>query len=213
MTVIENHPGETSVTGGQAPAGWHEDPSDPTLTRWWDGTGWTVERRWNGTEWVDVSSAPAAQATATAVTPGTGVSRTFKVLAGSAVAAVLGYFVPVTIVTSELGTQGTHTLGELGGLGVLVLAAAAATVYFALPTRRGTVTNGALWGIGSMAGIIGFFTAAVFSASGANEQDFGFDTVATQVEPSLGAFALVTAIALQVVGIAMAIGDRKKADC
>ncbi len=44
--------------------GWHADPNDPTTTRYWNGTRWTIQRRWGGTEWVDVplASLPAPAA-------------------------------------------------------------------------------------------------------------------------------------------------------
>src|SRR5262245_13148792 len=109
MTTIEVHHSDRSPATGQAPAGWHADPDDRTLTRYWNGTAWAATRRWNGSEWVDAPSAPpVVPVPATA-----GVSRTFKVFAGSAVAAVLGYFLPVTIVTGEFGGQDSHNLGEL----------------------------------------------------------------------------------------------------
>ena len=32
------HPGAAPIP---APAGWHIDPHDPTVLRWWDGVGWS----------------------------------------------------------------------------------------------------------------------------------------------------------------------------
>ncbi|MEQ1788135.1 MAG: DUF2510 domain-containing protein [Acidimicrobiales bacterium] len=46
-------------SGQSASAGWHEDPNDPTITRYWDGRAWTATRQWNGNEWVD-RTAPVA---------------------------------------------------------------------------------------------------------------------------------------------------------
>src|SRR4051794_21641060 len=105
--------------------GWHADANDPTTTRYWNGTRWTIQRRWGGTEWVDVplaslpapaappppTPAPAAVA-ATAATPVNGIaggitaavkatSTTFKVFVGAAFACVLGYFIPVTTITTD----------------------------------------------------------------------------------------------------------------
>jgi uncharacterized membrane protein (DUF485 family) len=93
-------------------------------------------------------------------------------------ACVLGHFVPVTTVTNGAGYSETHSLTEFGGYGVLILAAAAATIWFAWPTRTvAVVTRGAMWGLGAMVAIIAFFTIVILSALGSKEEDVDFMTV------------------------------------
>jgi hypothetical protein len=214
-------------------AGWHSDQQDPTTARYWNGRRWTGQRRWSGTEWLDVPlvasagaealpppqevpAAPAAGATNGGVGGRFGAafgrtSTTFRVFVGAAVACVLGYFVPVTTVTSDAGYSETRSLSDAGGYGVLILAAAAATIWIAWPTRYGgVVSRRALWGLGGMVAIIALFTTAVFSALGSNEEDLIIMTASKTVEPGLGLFLLVAAAAAQVVGIVLAIRDRRR---
>jgi hypothetical protein len=215
-------------------AGWHADRTDPTTTRYWNGRRWTTQRRWSGTDWIEVPLAwPAASTTDTLRAPDatpavaasaagggvagragatlTSTSTTFKVFVAAAFACVLGYFVPVTIITTDSGYSEARSLTDAKGLGVLVLGAAAATVWFAWPSRQGTVSKGALWGVGAMAAIVAFLTAAVFAALGNKEEDLVFTTASQTVEPSLGLFLLLAAVATQVVGIVLAVRDRQRA--
>ena len=216
-------------------AGWHADRTDPMTTRYWNGRRWTSQRRWSGTDWVEVPlprpgagatdslRAPdATPAVAAAAAGGGGVagrvgatlastSTTFKVFVAAAFACVLGYFVPVTIITTDSGYSEARSLTDAKGFGVLILGAAAATVWFAWPSRQGTVSRRALWGLGSMAVIVAFLTAAVFAALGNKEEDLVFTTASQTVEPSLGLYLLVAAIVTQVVGIALAVRDRQRA--
>lgn len=203
-----------TMTSNDTNPGWYADPHDQLVTRYWDGARWTAARRWDGTSWVDQAvpapAAPAAPVATTATTART--SRTFKMFVGSAFAAALGYVVPVGTVTSEYGASDPRTLGDAGGYGVLVLAAAAATVWMAWPSRNGgVVSRGALWGIGAMAGLIAFFSMALFSAMGTTEENLGYGTISSTVEPGLGLFLLVAAVITQSIGIVMAAGDRRRA--
>jgi hypothetical protein len=43
-----------------SPAGWHTDPNDPRVQRYWDGSAWTGQRIWDGAKWVD-AAAPLGQ--------------------------------------------------------------------------------------------------------------------------------------------------------
>jgi hypothetical protein len=143
----------------------------------------------------------------------TKTSNTFKVFVGSAFACVLGYFVPLTIITTDSGYSESRSLTEAEGFGVLILGAAAATLWFAWPSRQGTVSRGALWGLGAMAVIVAFLTGAVFAALGTTEEDLVFATASQTAEPSLGLYLLVAGIAAQVAGIALAIRDRRRSAC
>ena len=51
------------MTNPTTPAGWYQDPTDGTHTRWWDGTQWT--------DHVQQAYTPAAQATALSAPVGT----------------------------------------------------------------------------------------------------------------------------------------------
>jgi hypothetical protein len=215
-------------------AGWHADRTDPMTTRYWNGRRWTSQRRWSGTDWVEVPLAwPAASTTdtlrapdattaVTAAAAGGGVagrigatltstSTTFKVFVAAAFACVLGYFVPVTIITTDSGYSEARSLTDAKGFAVLILGAAAATVWFAWPSRQGTVSKRALWGLGAMAVIVAFLTVAVFAALGDKEEDLVFTTASQTVEPSLGLWLLLAAVATQVVGIVLAVRDRRRA--
>jgi hypothetical protein len=86
---------------------------------------------------------------------------------------------------------------------VLILGAAAATVWFAWPARQGTVSKRALWGLGAMAVIVAFLSAAVFAALGNKREDLVFTAASQTVEPSLGPWLLLAAVATQVVGIVL----------
>jgi hypothetical protein len=216
-------------------AGWHADRTDPMITRYWNGRRWTSQRRWSGTDWVEVALAPPATSTTdtlrlpdaapavTAAPAGGGVaervgaaltstSTTFKVFVVAAFACVLGYFVPVTIITTDSGYSEARSLTDAGGFGVLILAAAGATIWLAWPIRHGgVVTQRALWGLGGMVTIIVLFTIGVLSALGTKEEDLVVMTSSQSVEPSLGLFLLVAAVVAQVVGILLAIRDRRRA--
>jgi hypothetical protein len=214
--------------------GWHADPNDPTTTRYWNGTRWTIQRRWSGIEWVDVplaepvaaaaaSPAPPPAVVAPAALPGSGIaggitaavkatSTTFKVFVGAAFACVVGYFVPVTTITTDSGYTEARSLTDAGGFGVLILAAAAATLWFAWPTRQGgVVSKGALWGMGAMAAIVALLTIAVFAALGRATDDLGFATASRNVNPSIGLYLLLAGVVAQIVGICLAIRDRQRA--
>ena len=218
-------------------AGWHADRTDPMTTRYWNGRRWTSQRRWSGTDWVEVPlawpgagttdslRAPDATGAVTAAAAGGAVagpvgatltststtSTTFKVFVGAAFACVLGYFVPVTIITTDSGYSEARSFTDAGGFGVLIVAAAAATLWFAWPSRQGTVSKRALWGVGAMAVIVAFLTVAVFAALGKKEEDLVFTTASQTVEPSLGLYLLLAAVATQVVGIVLAVRDRRMA--
>jgi hypothetical protein len=214
-------------------AGWHADRTDPMITRYWNGRRWTSQRRWSGTDWVEVALAPPATSTTdtlrlpdaapavTAAPAGGGVaervgaaltstSTTFKVFVVAAFACVLGYFVPVTIITTDAGYSEARSLTDAKGFGVLILGTAAASVWFAWPSRQRTVSKRALWGLGAMTVTVAFLTAAVFAALGNTEEDLVFTTVSQKVEPSLGLWLLLAGVATQVVGIALAVRDRRR---
>lgn len=83
-----------------SPAGWHADPSDPRVQRYWDGSGWTAQRVWNGAQWAD---------TALGVPPPVVSSkrRRHRVLwIGGGVVAVI---VAVSAVVAAAGGGGSHT--------------------------------------------------------------------------------------------------------
>jgi len=217
-----------SLTGGATAHGWHQDRLDPTTARYWDGGRWTATRRWDGAAWVDADRAttwspttsPLGAQAAAGVESATAMVRSlaesvpaaalaFKVFVGAAVAMVLGYFVPVATVSGELGTTETRTLGDVGGFGVLVLAAAAATVWLAWPARRGRLSIGAMAGLGAVAGVVRLFVLVVLSAMGTTETDLGMGMVATSTaSPSLGIVFLVLGVGAQGVGLALAVLDR-----
>jgi hypothetical protein len=48
---------------GGPPAGWMEDPEDPSHERWWDGDGWGEQRRPKGTMPPWAAGAPTASVT------------------------------------------------------------------------------------------------------------------------------------------------------
>ena len=53
-----------------SPTGWHPDPSDPAVQRYWDGSGWTAQRVWNGAQWVATAlGAPPPVVAPLAVSP------------------------------------------------------------------------------------------------------------------------------------------------
>lgn len=52
----------------EATLGWHQDPTDATVSRYWDGAQWSAELIWNGTEWATPAQ-PAAVAVAEPVAP------------------------------------------------------------------------------------------------------------------------------------------------
>lgn len=138
-------------------------------------------------------------------------SSTFRVFVGAAFALVLGYFVPVTIVTSDAGYSEARSLTDAGGFGVLVLGAAAATVWLAWPTRDGgVVSRRALWGLGGMVAIVALFAIAVLSALGSTSEDLVIMTASKTVAPSLGFFLLLGGAAAQVTGIALVVRDRRR---
>jgi hypothetical protein len=228
------HQEDTMDNRNAIAAGWHADGTDPVTTRYWNGRRWTSQRRWSGTDWVEVPLAwPAASTTDTVGAPdatpavaaeaaGSGVggrlgatltrtSTTFKVFVAAAFAYVLGYFVPVTVITTDSGYTEARSLTDAKGFGVLILGAAAATVWLAWPSRQGTVSKRALWGLGAMAGVVAFLTIAVFAALGNKEEDLVFTTASQTVEPSVGLWLLLAGIATQVVGIVLAVRDRQRA--
>ncbi len=137
-------------------------------------------------------------------------STTFKVFVGAAFACVLGYFIPVTTITTDSGYTEARSLTAAGGYGVLILAAAAATLWFAWPARQGVVSKGALWGLGAMVAIVLFMTIAVFAALGRQTDDLVFATASRSVDPGLGLYLLLAGVATQIVGICLAIRDRQR---
>jgi hypothetical protein len=211
----------------QTTVGWHADRSDPMITRYWNGTKWGEVRCWSGTEWVKVPGAPlpppaaSAQQAAPVAKVATALassSLTFKVLIGSAVALALGYFMPLVTVTNEFGEVASGSLSDVGGIGLLVLVAAAATAWLALPSRHGVIGKGSMIGVGVSAALVGLMVAGGFAAFGKSEQDLGFGalpdnagfgTITRDVQPSLGFFLLLLAVGAQVVGIFLAIKDRR----
>jgi hypothetical protein len=211
----------------QLAAGWHADRDDPLVTRFWNGEKWTDERRWSGTDWVH-GFAPPVRATpgGPPVVPSVaaagrlgaalaGATTTFKCLLGATFATVIGYFVPVAVVTGDSGASEAVNLADAGGIGVLIPAAAAATLWLAWPARQGVVSRGRLWGIGAIAGLIGLFAVGGVVAMGhtTREEDFGVTTITQSqtVDPGLGLLLLLAAVAAQAVGIYLAIRDRRKA--
>ena len=216
----------------QTTVGWHADRNDPMITRFWNGKNWTDVRRWSGTEWVNLPAAtlpppaapvwpaPAAAAPVAKVTTAlANSSLTFKVLVGSAVALALAYFMPLATVTNEYGDVTSGSLSDVGGIGLLVLVAAAATVWLALPARQGVIGKGAMIGVGASAAFVGLIVAGGFAALGKSEEDLGFGalsdgaefgTITRDVQPSLGFFLLLLAVGAQAVGIFLAVKDRRK---
>ena len=66
------------------PAGWHPDPHDPNIVRWWDGQQWTQHTQ-------PKAGAPVAQPTPSAgATPPTPPKKKWPVVVGVVVAAMIG---------------------------------------------------------------------------------------------------------------------------
>ena len=80
------------ISDRSAGPGWHEDPNDPTVTRYWDGAAWTATRRWSGTEWIDEPGPSAAEVPQAAPPPSSpgGVGEVAQSAAGSFQAALRG---------------------------------------------------------------------------------------------------------------------------
>lgn len=102
------------------PAGWHDDPQDPTSLCYWDGTKWTDNRA--------PKPPPAAEAAATS--PPWPTRR--KVAAGSAAAIIVGSIMPWASMTTAFGTL---TVNGTDGDG-LITAAGGGLVLFLIFTRR-----------------------------------------------------------------------------
>jgi hypothetical protein len=102
------------------PAGWHDDPNDPSSLRYWDGQAWSEQRAPKPTP-----SAPAPVGAAPSSATGWPAHRI--VAAGAAVGVIIGSVSPWATITfgfgqiSVNGTDGDGQLTLIGGVAILLL--------------------------------------------------------------------------------------------
>lgn len=70
---------------GRPSPGWHQDPTDPTVARYWNGAAWTAVRRWNGAQWVDQPAHPTPFAVPSVPVPAKGSSPNRGLIIGGVV--------------------------------------------------------------------------------------------------------------------------------
>ena len=95
------------------PAGWHDDPHDPTSLRYWDGIAWTEQRA--------PKFAPAS-APAPAVTPSSTWESPRILVAAGAAAVIFGSLMPWVSISTGFGSI---TKNGIEGDGVITLIAGA----------------------------------------------------------------------------------------
>ena len=175
--------------------GWHQDPTDPTTSRYWDGNGWKGELRWNGTEWVGTdapaepdhsllppppaaagpTNAPAESPFAAQVASITAkiselpIPRSSALLLGGAGLAGLGVLLPWERVSAPYGQSQVQTPTSLGAAAVLLLALAGAVGWVGWCARTGRTSMSKLVGVVMATAAMSFFVVAKFSAIGADQ--------------------------------------------
>lgn len=149
-----------------AAAGWHTDPHDQHLTRYWNGTAWSDERRWNGAAWVAPTHTVSTAATsgtspAISVPSRSSVPVTPLAVLGGVAIATIGVFLPWeqdTVGAQYFGSAvATVTSGptKVPAVAVLLLVMLGGIAALAWPSiRRGlskvrsvaiSVTTALLW--------------------------------------------------------------------
>jgi hypothetical protein len=99
------------------PAGWHDDPNDPSSLRYWDGAAWTEQRA--------PKSAPSTPGPLRA--PSSGWPTLRLVAAGAAAGVIVGSVSPWATISfgfgqiSVNGTDGDGQLTLIGGVAILIL--------------------------------------------------------------------------------------------
>jgi hypothetical protein len=100
------------------PAGWHDDPNDPTSLRYWDGAAWSEQRA--------PKAAPSTPGPLAAA-PSSGWPTHRLVAAGAAAGVIIGSVSPWATISfgfgqiSVNGTDGDGQLTLVGGVAILVL--------------------------------------------------------------------------------------------
>src|SRR4051812_7560182 len=211
-------PSAASVSTRPAPAGWYLDPSDSSLERWWDGTGWSDHQR-------PFTAAPAARAVGAYYPPGwypdqhgvirywDGYTWTHDIVPPPAPASVTTTSRPpafwcaiaaaALMVVGALGPRATATVLQVvevngtQGDGWLVIGAAlvAAIVLFASPRDAGPVVA-LLAGVGGE--IVGFVDLADVEARGA------------LVAPAWGLYLVLASSAGLVIASLVLIAQRRR---
>lgn len=103
------------------PAGWHDDPHDPTSFRYWDGSAWTAQRA------PKFTPAPPGPAPGLAATVRSTWEAPRILVAAGATAVILGSLMPwVSVSTgfgsiSKNGIEGDGVISLIAGAAVLVL--------------------------------------------------------------------------------------------
>ncbi len=127
--------------------GWHQDDRNPTVSHYWDGTGWTGELRWDGDDWVAAPAAAGASAT-----PEVTAEHTAAPPAPAATPPVLATFPPPPAAGSSAATPAGPTdptertsapvAGALAGVAMtgtsatLLAGSALATIGIFLPWEK-----------------------------------------------------------------------------
>jgi len=102
MTGRPTHLGMVATT---SPAGWHADPADPRVRRYWDGSVWRAQRVWNGAQWVHTAlGAPPPVVTQSAV-PTTRRHRGLWIGAGAVLAVVVVVIAVTAVAAGKSGSE------------------------------------------------------------------------------------------------------------
>lgn len=180
--------------------GWHPDPGDPQVTRYWDGTRWSAERRWDGTAWVDPGfgqGTPASRSTEptpAAAKAGFGMSRTAWFLCGGAAVAGVGALLPWAAVSTSYGYTASANRADIGSVAFLLLGLAALVVWLGWPTRDRSISTGRLLGLVAVVTVMTLLAMANFATivdyqqeldAAAQDSLFGSSSSAT-ASPGLG---------------------------
>jgi len=198
--------------------GWHQNPDDPTVSKYWDGQRWQGELRWNGTDWTQVSgpAAPAVPAPPIANAPSApgaaagalaNMTRIGWALAVAAGCSVLGIFLPLASATNVyLGTRSV-SFSDDGGVVVMLAGLAALVVWMGWPARLGRHLS---WvRIVVLVLVALFWTLAV--VSNWNDLADGQDELAgtgSSVHAGLGLYLYAGAMISIWAGIVLAAKDR-----